>query len=294
MFKQFKPIAAFILICINGLLVGCSSVGLKIANIPSTFFDGEVKTDILFEQDEKLKLDIYTPKTQTDKQLPTIVFFYGGRWSYGDKASYKFAATALAEKGFVVVVPNYRKYPAVKFPAFVEDGAAAVQWTHQNIDQYGGSGEQMFIVGHSAGAHIGSLIVSDTRYLAAINGESAYKSIKGFVGLAGPYKFVPTDDDLKDMFGPPSQYDQMQTTSFIQGNEPPMLLLFGENDDTVKPFNAERLEAAIKQKQGEVQTIGYPDVNHIEIVGALSYFWRSKAPVRDDIVNFIQQQLKQQ
>lgn len=270
---------------------GCSSVALKVANIPANFFDGDVQKDLVFDQAQNLKLDVYIPKQDEMAPLPVIVFFYGGRWSFGEKHQYQFVATALANKGFIVVVPDYRKYPQVQFPAFVEDGALALQWTFNNIQQYNGQKNNIFVSGHSAGAHIGALLVSDAGYLMAVDSPDAYKAIKGFAGLAGPYSFTPKEEDLVEIFGPSSQFPQMQVPTFIKGVEPPLLLLTGAKDTTVESSNAERLAQAVRSKGGSVETKVYKDIDHTQIIGVFSTFLESKAPVVDDVTAFFKDQL---
>jgi acetyl esterase/lipase len=185
------------------------------------------------------------------------------------------------------VIPDYRKYPAVRFPAFVEDGAKAVAWTYKNIASRGGDPKRLYLAGHSAGAHIGTLIASDPRYLQAENLDTGI--IKAFAGLAGPYDFTPDEPDLIAIFGPSERYPQMRVTSFITGHEPPMLLLQGQNDTTVKIRNLKRLEARIREKGGRVETKIYPGVDHIQIVGSFAWFWHGRAPVAQDIAAFFNQ-----
>lgn len=269
------------------LLNACTEAGIAIANAPTAFFEGDVLKDISYGPEKLQKLDVYSPRSDAKENLPVIVFFYGGRWTKGQKEDFKFVGTALASEGFVVVIPDYRKYPQVRFPAFVEDGALAVNWVHENIGAYNGRKETLFVSGHSSGAHIGSLLVSDERYLD----ENARKAVKGFAGLAGPYSFIPEAKDLQDMFGPPSHYPQMQAPTFIDGKEPPMLLLYGQNDKSVGLFNLEQLRDKIKAKGGRVGTKIYPDIGHAEIVGTLTWFWRSRAPVLEDVASFFKSQL---
>jgi acetyl esterase/lipase len=270
------------------LLAACSDGAFLIANLPAAFSDVTVTRDVAYASAPENKLDLYVPKAAAQGPLPVVMFLYGGRWSYGAKGQYAFAADALARQGFIVAVPDYRKYPKVKFPAFVEDAADALAWVHDTIASRGGDPARIFLAGHSAGAHIGALLAADPKYLVA-HGKSR-SIITAFAGLAGPYDFVPEAEDLKDMFGPPERYDQMRVTPFIDGRQPPMLLLHGEKDDTVRLYNLERLAAAIKAKGGHVETKLYPDVNHIEIVGALTVFWRYKAPVKEDLVRFFRSQ----
>ena len=177
------------------LLCGCTAIGTQLANLP-TYFDGiAVKRDIVFDSASMQKMDIYLPPG-TDKKHGVIVFFYGGRWSSGSKSDYAFVGAAFAKAGYVVAIPDYRKYPDVRFPVFAQDAAAAVAWTADNIGSYGGDTSRIFVAGHSSGAHIGALISADAHYLAALG--KPQDTIKAFAGMAGPYAFIPEEADLKE------------------------------------------------------------------------------------------------
>jgi dipeptidyl aminopeptidase/acylaminoacyl peptidase len=265
------------------ILAACSSAVFFAANAPVHFEKSQLVCDVVYDDAHDLKLDIYRPLNEREKH-DVLVFFYGGRWETGSKDQYAFAADAFVKRGFIVVIPDYRKYPAVKFPAFAQDGAKAVGWVLDHIEDYHGDKNRVFVAGHSAGAHIGSLIVSDAKYLRAEH--HAPGEIKAFAGLAGPYSFTPEDEDLKDMFGPPENYAAMQTTSFIDGDEPPMLLLWGEQDKTVARYNLDRLKEKIEENHGTVVGKTYPSLDHIKILGALSWFNRNDAPVAEDMDRF--------
>ncbi len=264
------------------LLTACMNAGLWLANAPGTG-EAHLSSGMAYGTLPEQTLNVYTPPHA--QKAPVIVFFYGGRWTFGEKEQYAFIGRAFAEKGYVVVIANHRKYPSVKFPAFVEDGAQAVAWTVKHIAQYGGAPDHLYLMGHSSGAHIAALLTADERYLkkAGVN----ISVLKGFVGLAGPYAFTPDEPDLIDMFGPPGRYPHMQVTSFIDGKEPPMLLLHGAKDTTVKEYNLERLQSAIKQKGGQVDTKLYPDLDHTGIIASLTWLKDTRNVVRDDILAFL-------
>lgn len=230
-------------------------------------------------------LDVYQPAIQGPGPAAVVVFFYGGRWQRGNRLDYRFIADALAEKGLVTVVPDYRVYPEVRFPAFVQDGAAAVHWTQRNIARFGGDSRRVFVMGHSAGAHIAALLAFDERYLEDLQGSNV---LAGFIGLAGPYDFLPlSDKTLKDLFGPPQYYPDSQPVNFVDGKEPPALLMHGSEDSAVWPRNTVRMATAIEQAGGSVTTRIYPEVDHIRIVVALAKPFRDWAPVQNDVFSFI-------
>lgn len=284
--NYFKIWTLFVTLIIGG----GTQVGVGIANLPSKFSDMDVKKDIAYGQKDWQKMDLYIPNTAENIPLPVIVFFYGGRWTDGSKDMYAFVAKSFVDKGYVVAIADYSKYPNVKFPTFVEDGAKAIAWAHSNIAQYGGDADNLFVSGHSSGAHIGGLVTADERYLKA-EGKSG-DIIRAFAGMAGPYDFVPDAPDLKDMFGPPSNYSQMTVTSFIDGAEPPMLLLWGEKDDAVWQRNIDLLSNKIKEKGGLHEVKKYSQLDHVGIISSLTWFLRDKAPVLKDITDFFQKYKK--
>ncbi|MGH8336669.1 MAG: alpha/beta hydrolase [Gammaproteobacteria bacterium] len=273
------------LLLILSLLPGCEKAGFAIANLPSAFANGGVTTGVAYGPQPWQKLDIYVPPSPGNRQLDTIVFFYGGRWTTGSREDYRFVGQMFADKGFITVIPDYSKYPAVRFPAFVEDGARALAWVHDHISGYHGDPRKIHVAGHSAGAHIGALLSADPHYLAAYH-KSTQEVIASFAGLAGPYDFVPDEPDLVDMFGPPVRFPKMQVPTFITGHEPPMLLLWGAEDTTVRRYNLDKLQSAIESKSGQVRTIIYPGTDHVNIVAALSWLNPARAPVADDMVRF--------
>lgn len=288
-FSESKTNCFRILICGFLLLISaCTSTGLAALNLPSRFGDGQIVTDIPYGTGAGDRLDIYVPPHPADKSLDVVVFLYGGRWSSGAKEDYRFVGTAFSERGFITVIPDYRKYPDVKFPAFVEDSAKAVSWIYDHIEAYGGDPQRIHLAGHSAGAHIGALIATDPRYLAAL-GKKRSDVIQDFAGLAGPYSFTPDEPDLMDIFGPPGNYPKMQATSFIDGEQPPMLLLWGDKDTTVKRYNLEKLESRIKEKGGCGRSIIYSNIDHVDILVALSWAGKRGANVADDMAKFFRE-----
>ncbi|WP_240433459.1 alpha/beta hydrolase [Solimonas sp. K1W22B-7] len=268
------------------LLAGCSSLSVVNGLTPSTGYN--LAINLPFDPATGLTADVYTPDGA--RNAPVVVFFYGGRWSEGDKQEYKLVGQALASRGIVAVIPNYRKYPQVRFPAFVEDGAKAVKWARNNAAAYGGNPEQLFVMGHSAGAHIAAMLALNEAYLKKVGGSRTW--LRGMIGLAGPYNFLPiTAPDLRDMFGPPEQFEQSQPVFFADGRNPPLLLLHGENDEVVAAANSRSLAKAVAAQGGSVETIFYPKLSHANILGAVSTVVNRvvSSDVLEHISNFVQE-----
>lgn len=255
-------------ICFLTLLIsGCASVGLSALNATAKFeSQHEVVADLAYGEQEWHKLDVHQAKqveAESDPK-PVLIFFYGGAWESGQRDEYYFAASAFVDHGYVVVVPDYVKFPTGKFPTFIEDGAKAFAWTKENIDQYGGDPDNIFIAGHSAGAHLGALLAADRKYLSAVGYEP--RDIRGFAGLAGPYNFTPEREPFTLIFGPEENFPKMQIRNFVDGDEPPMILLHGTKDKTVGILNTDSLIESIEKVNGDVQGVRYEGVSHVGIL----------------------------
>tara|TARA_R100001163_G_C5054212_1_gene190755 strand:+ start:396 stop:1265 length:870 start_codon:yes stop_codon:yes gene_type:complete len=280
-----KVIGAFVALI---SLTGCSPLGFFNAVVPYDQGSEQVAQDIAYGDDPRHRLDIYAPSDRAQgKKLPTIVFFYGGSWKTGQKNHYEFAGRALAALGAVVVVADYRLVPDVRFPDFIKDNAAAVAWTQQQIDQYGGDPKRVYLAGHSAGAYNALLLGLDTRYLkdaGAVPGD-----IVGLIGISGPYDFDPKEYKVtRDAFAGSLDDPDVSPVKFVSGDTPPTLLFHGEDDRTVLPKNTRVLAAALTEAQRPAETHFYPDLSHADTVLALSTLLRGKAPILDEIKRFIQ------
>jgi acetyl esterase/lipase len=275
------------LLAILALLAGCT--GPRVVNTFTPSGGYNVARDVPYEPAQGLTLDVYTPNGV--QNAPVVVFFFGSRWARSgdsDKEYYRFVGQALAARGIVAVIPNYRLYPAVRFPAFVEDGARAVKWARTYAAGYGGSNDKVFVMGHSAGAHIAALLALNENYLKAVGGSRSW--LRGMIGLAGPYNFLPiTDPQLRDIFGPPEKFEQSQPIFFVDGRNPPLLLLHGENDEAVWVSNTSSLANAVANAGGPAETVIYPKMSHAMIITALGSMLRGSADVLDHIDQFVRQ-----
>lgn len=265
------------------LLSACSPVAVLNALAPKA--DITETRDIRYAAGDRHALDIYAPAGK--RSAPVVVFIYGGGWKAGDKADYRFVAASLAERGYLTVVPDYRLFPAVRFPAFLQDNAAAVAWTKTNIARYGGDPHRIVLMGHSAGAYNAAMLTLDKQWLGAV-GLDPDRDVAGMVGLAGPYDFLPLrDPELDDIFGPAGDLRLSQPITFARGNAPPMFLAAGTFDITVLPRNTQHLAAAVRRDGGAVEERIYSGVDHTRIVGAMSGVLRWLAPSMADVTAFL-------
>jgi len=227
-------------------------------------------------------LDIYTP-VGASGPWPVIVFFYGGSWQSGARGDYGFVAARLAARGFVVVVPDYRIYPETRFPGFVEDCAASVDWVARGIGGYDGDGDAVFLLGHSAGAYNAVMVA-----LGAGARDPLVPRVAGVIGLAGPYDFRPIKDPvLQAIFASAAALSQTQPITHAHGEAPPMFLATGGRDRMVLPRNSTALAARLRALGGVVETRIYPSLGHIDILLTILPYFAWRAPVWRDVLGFI-------
>lgn len=238
---------------------------------------------VAYGEGARRTLDVYRPDNAA--ALPIVVFFYGGSWQTGNKRLYQFVGAALARRGYVAVVPDYRVYPEVRYPEFLEDGARAVRWAKDNAARFGGDPDKIFLMGHSAGAYIAAMVALDPRWLETA-GISPDRDIAGLIGISGPYDFLPLrQGTLRTIFG--SNDPATQPISHVSSGAPPALLLTGAKDGIVDPGNSSRLAARLQAAGDAVTLWSYRWVGHLSIIGTFSPLLRFLAPVERDVDAFI-------
>jgi len=268
-------------------LGGCADVFFAVVDRLEYSRNVTERDHIVFDQKHDLALDTYMPAGAHDD--PVVVFFYGGSWSEGKRHWYRYVGDALADNGVVVLIPDYRKYPDVHFPAFMHDAARAVAWAREHAAEFGGDPRRLFVMGHSAGGQIAALLACDKRYLADVGMKP--RDLAGMIGVAGAYAFLPFVDDEPEIFGDDAKgrYDS-QPINFVDGDEPPMLLLQGADDDEVPPNNAEAMAERAQAMDGTATLKLYPDVGHNGILLALARGRETRIPTLKDTLAFIAQQ----
>lgn len=271
-------------------LSACTQISLLAVNVPALFGDYRRATDIAYGELPAQRLDVYMPPAANAR--PVVIFLHGGGWDSGDKNQYRFIGATLAEQNWIGVTINYRLYPDVKFPAFVDDAALAVQYVRAHAREWGGDPQQIYLLAHSAGAHIAMTLALDPEFLQARGGDGSW--LRGVIGLAGPYDFIPFSYDyMYDLFGPEASYPRSQPVNFARADAPALLLLHGLADKSVLPRNTINLTAAMQRVGGHVQTKYYEGVGHTDIIAALSKPARGRAPVLADMKAFIEDASKE-
>lgn len=245
-----------------------------------------VAEGVVFDTANNVKLDVWVPKEKAKTKRPVLVFFYGGGWYAGERAHYGFVGKAYATKGFVVVMADYRKVPHVQFPAFNEDGANAVRWVQDNIEKFGGDPKRVTLSGHSAGAYIAMMLTLDQRYLRNAGVTPGF--VRATVGLAGAYDFLPFDSVRSiNAFAKWPKPIETQPIAFARADAPPIMVLTGTHDDTVKPRNAILLARKLRELGARAEFKAYPGLNHEDLIMATSKPFRGKGSVLDDSSMFL-------
>ena len=239
---------------------------------------------VVFDAEHGLKLDVYAPKDAA--AAPVAVFFYGGSWVDGHRRWYRYVGEALANHGVVAIIPDYRKYPDVRFPAFMQDAAQAVCWARAHAAEFGGDAQRLFVMGHSAGGQIAALLACDKRYLAQVGMQP--RDLAGMIGIAGAYAFLPFVDEEPQIFGNDARgHYESQPINFVDGDEPPMLLLQGSDDDEVSPDNARAMAERAQAMDGTALLKIYPGVEHSSIMLAFAREHVTRVPTLSDTLAFI-------
>ena len=237
--------------------------------------------DIAYGDRPRQTLDIYWPPDPggalcRGERRPVLLFAYGGSWSRGDKALYSLVGARFTALGFVVVIINYRLHPEVRFPAFVEDAAAAIAWTRRHIDAYHGDPDRLFLAGHSAGGHILALVALDDRYLAAHGLRRS--AISGLIAVSAPTDLGTMLQHLRarrnhkaarglqTLMGGVEALPQADPIRFARNDAPPILVLHGLDDDTVPVAIARNFASALKAAGASIALREYERADHASIL----------------------------
>lgn len=263
-------------------LSGCSGADLLNLTIPRSGY--VLHKDIAYGTEPRQMMDIYVPDRITADTC-VMVFFYGGSWQGGSKDIYRFVGQAFTSKNCITVIPDYRVYPDVSYPVFLEDSAKAVTWVHDNIAKYGALTKDIYLSGHSAGAYNAMMLTLRPELLAAADGKISW--IKGTIGIAGPYNFLPfTDPNIIKLFS--TEKDKAtQPINYVHTGVVPIMLATGDADTEVDPRNSHTLADKLKAQGNNVTEYSYKGIGHVGMALSLARGFRYRAPLLNDIEAFI-------
>ena len=248
--------------------------------------------DVAYGPDPREKLDVYQPLATADTPAPrggypVVVFFYGGTWTGGERKDYRFVGEALASRGIVAVIADYRLYPQVRYPDFLTDCARALAWARREAPRFGGDRGRVYVMGHSAGAYNAAMLALDPRWLAAE--RLSPSMLAGWIGLAGPYDFLPmTNVAAQPVFNHPYYPAGSQPIDYVAKAVPRTFLGAAAADAVVNPErNTKQLADRLSAAGVPVTLMIYAAVDHYTLIGALARPLRGRAPVLDDVVAFV-------
>jgi acetyl esterase/lipase len=271
------------------LLQACSPLRLINATVPSDTH--QRRPDQAYGAHPRQRCDVYLPAA-TRTGAPMVVFFYGGSWQNGRREDYRFVGEALASRGIVTVVADYRLSPEVQYPAFLEDSALALDWALQQAAGWGVDPARVHLMGHSAGAYNAAMLALDPRWLATHGRQPGL--LAGWIGLAGPYDFLPIQArGVRQAFAWPDTPADSQPLFHAARPEAAqgahrVLLLAARDDRLVDPQrNTLGLAAALRRQGLNVQAELLDGVGHATLIGVLAPPLRSRAPVLDRVVSFV-------
>jgi acetyl esterase/lipase len=171
---------------------------------------------------QRCRLDVYFPANK--RPFQTVVWFHGGGLTAGERT----IPVPLRNQGLAVVAVNYRLGPEVQSPAYLEDAAAAVAWTFQHIEEFGGDPAQVFVSGHSAGAYLATMVGLDRQWLAAF-GRDADK-IAGLIPLSGQMITHFAIREERGLAETQPLVDSMAPLFHVRKGCPPLLLVTGDRE----------------------------------------------------------------
>jgi acetyl esterase/lipase len=267
---------------IGALLSGCSATGAINALVSRNSYRGT--EGVAYGAGPRQKLDVYRPLDTPAGGAPVIVFFYGGNWDTGERADYRFVGEALAAGGALTIIPDYRLVPEVHYPEFLNDNAAAMAWVFEHAKDYGGDPSKIYVMGHSAGAYNASMLALDPRWLGPRR-----ERLAGFIGLAGPYDFLPiVNPDTQRAFNWPGTPPESQPINYVNAKSPRTLVIAANTDNLVNPVrNTVGLGNKLKAAGVDTTVKRYDNVSHVTLIGAMAGPLRFLAPVRDDVLEFV-------
>ncbi len=266
-------------------LSACSPLMMLDAMVPASGYKAE--QDVSYGPADRQKLDVYRPTGPAAADDLVVIWFYGGGWRNGERASYRFVGQKLASLGYTAVVADYRLFPEVRFPTFNEDAALAVAWARDSLKTPDGKEPRIVLMGHSAGAHIAALVSLDPRYLEAVDVDPS--AIVGTVAIAGPHAFDPLSyRSTRRIFEGTTEPVRFSPMNYARADAPPMLLIHGTEDGTVYPFNSERLANQLTQAGADADLLAVEGIGHYRIVLSLAEpFTTNDDPVLSEIRRFL-------
>ncbi len=271
----------FLISVIVALFMFAACAPVKFLNTITPSGSYKLDKSVAYGDGERQKLDIYQPK-QPKENAPVVVFVHGGSWDSGTKDIYKFVGESFASQGYTTVISNYRLYPEVIYPEFINDTAAAIAYTAKRYSKQG-----VIVIGHSAGAYNAMMATVEPKYLRA-QGVEVCQVVAGMVGLAGPYGAFPLQAEKYVTMFPDRHSADDAPVNLINGPTPPLFMAIGDEDTTVSELHSLKLQEIIRARGGMADFKIYPGLNHTAVVKVLSRYFDEDSTLKADMLTFIE------
>jgi acetyl esterase/lipase len=297
------PVARLPLPDLRPLIAAATPSPIGLANALTPRRRSERREGLAYGGDARHRLDLYLPAVGARRPrrpgaepapLPLLVFLYGGAWQEGDRGDYAFIARVLAARGMAVAVPDYRLWPAARWPGFVEDAAVAITWLRSEAGRAAGAPDgPLFVMGHSAGGFIAAALALDPAWLEAAGLPGGRQAIAGCIPLAAPFEWTPREEPLAAIFAAARGGAIRAAPDAAEGllGTPPMLLLHGVDDHIVSPVQSAHMATRLRFAARPVRLKVYPGIGHIGVLAAMAAPMRAlglaRAPVLRDVMAFI-------
>ncbi len=272
--------------------------GSELLNAASYDAESCAEIDITFDVNADLQLDVHYSgvsgvceiEGETISSPPTVVFVYGGSWRSGEKETYQFVADFFTSNGFNIVIPDYRLFPEVAYPEFLKDIETFFHWLADNNDALKLNTDEVFVIGHSAGAYNLAMYLVNDDYQKPFRFE-------GFIGLAGPYDFfLPATED-KDYHAVFTQNGDFNNTDSLPAQLLPSdslshvlnkaLILHGAGDSVVSTKNPKNILPGLRQSGIEANIKMYEGIGHVRLVSGLAIVPLLGFEIQQDVLKFL-------
>lgn len=255
------------------------------AIVPKDAGTAQIASGLRFGPHERHRLDLYAP-VQGPRPLPLLFFIYGGGWYIGRRQEYSGIGRTFAKLGFLVAIADYRLFPEVRFPSFVEDSGLALDWFIGNAATYGGDASRIVLAGQSSGAYNAMMLALQPERFGV---TGLQPRLRGLVGLAGPYDFYPFDVKVSiDAFSGVPEPELTQPINLDVSAAPPMLLAHGDRDVAVGPYHTVRMSKKLREAGIRVEEKHYPQNRHENLILDLLVPLRWHSPLYRDVAVFLE------
>jgi acetyl esterase/lipase len=246
----------------------------SIAKEPELQFDVVSDVEYCTGGGKPLLMDLLIPRHHIGTPTPTVLWIHGGGWEHGDKNAHS-GGSFLADHGFVTATISYRLSGDSPFPAAIEDCKCAIRFLRANAAKYGIDPERIGVAGSSAGGHLAELVATSDQS-AGFEGDGGWQPVSSRVQAAASYygvsdltmRFPQETSEVIERFlqatrqGKPELYRKASPIFYVSKDDPPLLLVHGQQDDGVPFEQSSRMAEAYRGAGLKVEFIAVMNAGH--------------------------------